>query len=124
MTYAAHPRFSPPNRAIEARPPTGTGSERADVCFMPIHTNLMRASGLHHGQVAVIDRNRKPRLNDLLAVSINGGVIMRRLEKRAGKFCFVADDPREEIFYAEVGVTVERIGVIVDVMSDMDGCFQ
>jgi len=85
--------------------------------LMPIHTNIMRASGLCHGGIAVVDKARKPVLGDLLAVRFNGDLIMRRLEKREGLFCFVADDPREPRYYVYPETTVERLGVIIHAIN-------
>jgi len=87
---------------------------QGSIYMMPVHTNLMRPSGLQHGNMAVVDKARKPVLKDLVAVRFNGDVIMRRLDKRQGRWCFVADDLREPILYIRQDDKVERLGVIVD----------
>lgn len=85
--------------------------------LMPIHTNIMRASGLYHGGIAVVDSSRRPQLRDLLVVRFNGAVIMRRLERRNGRYCFVADDPREPVYTVTPETQVERLGVIVHAIN-------
>jgi|GEM_PF-2475796 len=85
---------------------------RSYIDLMPVHTNIMRPSGLMHGSIAVLDKSREPRPGLLVAVRFNGDIIFRKLEKINGRWCLKADDPRVHPLFITEADTVERLGVI------------
>lgn len=83
-----------------------------NVILMPIVSNLMRASGLLHGGIAIVDQAKRPFQDCIVAVRLNGVAIIRRLRKRANMWVLITDDPREEEIIIRENDTVEKIGVI------------
>ncbi|NCT74904.1 MAG: hypothetical protein GXC78_10250 [Chitinophagaceae bacterium] len=72
----------------------------------------MRASGLHHGGIAIVDRAKRTQSNCIVHVRFNGDEIIRRLIKRAGQWWLVADDPRiDEVLITEEDI-VEKLGIV------------
>lgn len=85
---------------------------KPSVSLMAVHTNIMKASGLPHGSIAVIDRSLKPEKGRVVAVRYNNGVVIRRLDHRAGLWCLVSDDPREDTLFITEDDVVERLGTV------------
>lgn len=82
------------------------------VRLIPIITNAMRASGLFHGSIALVDRSIRPKENSIVMVRYNGFEIIRHLRKSAGLWRLVADDPRIEEIVIDENDTVENLGVV------------
>ncbi len=89
------------------------------VSLVPIHSNLMRVSGLHHGAIAVVDTSLKYRQGKIVVVRFNGDVIIRKLDKKNGRWCFIADDPREPILFVDEYSSIEKLGVVTHAINYM-----
>ena len=87
-------------------------ADKSSICIMPIHTNLMRNSGLHDGGMAIVDRALKPRKGNIIVVRYNDMVVMRRLEKSLTHWALVADDPREPKLLLGEFAEYKLIGVV------------
>ena len=88
-----------------------TDKHKSDLS-MPVHTKEMRVSGLFPGGFVLISRAIPAREGAIVAVRMEGQVVIRRLVKQDGVWCLRADDPRERPFFITEGIQVERVGVI------------
>jgi SOS-response transcriptional repressor LexA len=74
--------------------------------------NYMRPSGLLPKGWVIVDKSRKPKLGEVVAVRIDGCTIIRTLRKKDGEYYLVADDPSERPFKLLEGDDVRIIGVV------------
>lgn len=86
--------------------------------IMPIHTNIMRASGLLHGGFVLVDTTAKPVKGNIVAVQYNGATVIRRLEKSLTRWALVADDPREQKLLLTEFSEYKLLGVITFAIND------
>jgi len=82
------------------------------VILMPIHTNIMRDSGLRHGGIMVVDKAAKPNNGSIVVVNYNGSIVTRRLGKSQTRWALFADDPREEKLLLTEFADYQLIGVV------------
>lgn len=65
-----------------------------NVVLVPVVTNIMRASGLSHGSIAIVDRGQRPQNGSLIWVRYNGHPIIRKLLKQGDCWYLTADDKK------------------------------
>jgi DNA polymerase V len=61
--------------------------------FLRVQGQAMQASGIHHGDLLVVDRSVEPRPGVTVVVAHAGQLLLRRLEGRRPHWRLVADDP-------------------------------
>jgi SOS-response transcriptional repressor LexA len=65
-----------------------------NVVLVPVVTNIMRASGLTHGSIAIVDRGQRPKNGNLIWVRYNGHPIIRKLLKQGDCWYLTADNKK------------------------------
>ncbi|OJW15344.1 S24 family peptidase [Mucilaginibacter sp. 44-25] len=93
-----------------------TGNKHT-VELMPIHTNIMRHSDLHHGGMIIVDKSLKPQRGNIVVVRYNDAIVIRRIEKSLTHWALVADDPREEKLLLGEFADYQLIGVVTHAIN-------
>jgi len=60
--------------------------------FLRVQGDAMTASGIHHGDLLVVDRSMEPRRGSTVVVVHGGCLLLRRLEGQSPRWWLVADD--------------------------------
>jgi DNA polymerase V len=58
--------------------------------------NSLRCTGIHSGDLAIVDRSIKPRSGQIVVASLNGELVVKRLRRRGRQVWLEpdSDDPR------------------------------
>lgn len=80
--------------------------------IVPVVGNFMRPSGLLPNGWAIVDKSRKPKLGEVVAVQVDGGLIIRKVRKLNNDYYLVADDPSEPPFKVNEFDEVHVFGVV------------
>ncbi|MGE6221088.1 S24 family peptidase [Nubsella zeaxanthinifaciens] len=80
--------------------------------IVPVVGNYMRPSGLLPNGWAIVDKSRKPKLGEVVAIQVDGGLIIRKVRKRNNDYYLMADDPSEPPFKVSEYDEVHVFGVV------------
>lgn len=83
-----------------------------NVVLVPVVTNIMRASGLSHGSIAIVDKDRRPKNGSLIWVRYNGDTIIRKLLKQ-GDFWYLKADETKYYDLPIANNNLNLLGVII-----------
>ena len=56
----------------------------------------MKQSGIHHGDILIVDRSIHPKEGNIVITSVNQEPVIRRLVRKGSRIFFISDDPRYE----------------------------
>lgn len=101
----------------------GPGQDRIDLHYylmnnsvssylMRMEGNAIRQSGLHDNSILIVEKDIWRRLGHIVVVRFNGNVIVRKLSKLYGRWCFLTDDVLDKAIYILPGDHVERMGIV------------
>jgi len=62
--------------------------------FMRVNGNSMAGAGIHDGDVVIVDRSLKPSNGKVVIATLNGEMLIRRLEKNFNKVRLIPDTPK------------------------------
>jgi len=85
---------------------------------------LLRADGdsmkpwIHDGDLMVVDRQRIPQMNEIVAANVNDGLTVKRIapHPQSGQPCLMPDNPAHDPIEIQDGDEVEVIGVVIGVL--------
>jgi len=80
--------------------------------LMAVVGNYMRPSGLLPNGWVIVDKVRKPKLGEVVAVRIDGCTVIRIIRKFKGNYFLVADDRAEPPYQIREGDDVRIVGVV------------
>jgi SOS-response transcriptional repressor LexA len=89
--------------------------------LMKVVGNYMRPNGLLPNGWVIVDKIRKPKLGEVVAVRIDGCTIIRTIRKRGGAYYLVADDPSEPPYQINEGDEVKIVGVVTVAINFING---
>ena len=67
---------------------------KPDTFFMRVNGDAMIGAGIFHGDVVIVDRSMKASNGKVVIASLNGEMLIRRLEKTFNKIRLVPETPR------------------------------
>jgi DNA polymerase V len=67
---------------------------RPDTFFMRVNGDAMIGAGISHGDVVIVDRSAKAANGRVVIASLNGEMLIRRLEKTINKIRLVPETSR------------------------------
>lgn len=82
--------------------------------ILKVSGDSMIQAGINQGDLVVLEKGREPKEGDIVVAFIDNQWTLKYFEKKAGKVCLVAANPKYPTLYPEKSLTIE--GVVVSVI--------
>ena len=73
---------------------------KAATFLLRVKGDSMIDAGIHEGDIVIVERDRQPKLNDIVVGVLDGEFTLKRLKKNRGKFFLQAENPDYPDMYA------------------------
>jgi DNA polymerase V len=84
--------------------------------FVRVEGNSMIGSGIHSGDILIVDKSLEPGQSSIVVAAINGDFTVKRIKKEGNRFFLMPENPKYEPIDVAGDMQVEIWGVVTYVI--------
>ncbi len=90
--------------------------------FVRVEGSGMASEGIFHGDLLVVDRSAAPRPGHVVVAAVDGGFLVRRIERRGARLALASGGPGEAEIPLDGETGAEIWGVALHVIHGLTRC--